>query len=310
MDKLIRFIIFILSFTAFTCSAVTCEVLLAQINTVGFGTVNVQRDTPPGATIASTVSPGYAKAKITSDTGESCPGNYSMVYLSGVESSISGVYKTNLDGVGIKVNGMPGDFSLPPVTPSYVFNLGYYTVSLVKTGNITPGLLTPGLIAQAWFGTPGSYFTKISLDANSQVNVLSCSISSQVLNFDLGSVSAAEFGSAAGFTPSHTDTQNLGLNCNPGANINVELKGVQNPDASANASVLALTGQGGDNVADGVGVQLLYNNAPIQLNNRLMLKQSPGGLESFPIMARYYQTKSLVKAGEANATATLDMTYQ
>ncbi|WP_228288541.1 MULTISPECIES: fimbrial protein [unclassified Klebsiella] len=132
--------------------------------------------------------------------------------------------------------------------------------------------------------------------------MLSCSISSQVLNFDLGSVSAAEFGSAAGFTPSHTDTQSLGLNCNPGVNINVELNGVQNPDAS----VLALTGQGGDNVA----VQLLYNNAPIQLNNRLMLKQSPGGLESFPIMARYYQTKSLVKAGEANATATLDMTYQ
>jgi type 1 fimbria pilin len=310
MVKLMRFIVFILIFTACTCSAVTCEVLLAQINTVGFGSVNVQRDTPVGATLASTVSPGYAQARITSDTGESCPGNYAMMYLSGIESSISGVYKTNLDGVGIKINGMPGDFSLPPVTPSYIFYLGYYTVSLVKTGNINSGLLTPGLIAQAWFGTPGNYFTQISLDASSQVNVLSCSISSQALNFNLGTVSAAEFGPSAGFTPSHTDTQSLGLNCNPGANINVELKGIPNPDAGADASVLALTGQGGDNIADGVGVQLLYNNAPIQLNARLMLKQSSGGLESFPIMARYYQTKSQVKAGEANATATLDITYQ
>jgi type 1 fimbria pilin len=148
------------------------------------------------------------------------------------------------------------------------------------------------------------------MDASSQVNVLSCSISSQALNFNLGTVSAAEFGPSAGFTPSHTDTQSLGLNCNPGANINVELKGIPNPDAGADASVLALTGQGGDNIADGVGVQLLYNNAPIQLNARLMLKQSSAGLESFPIMARYYQTKSQVKAGEANATATLDITYQ
>lgn len=75
-------------------------------------------------------------------------------------------------------------------------------------------------------------------------------------------------------------------------------------------SVLALTGQGSETVADGVGVQLLYNNAPVQLNNRLMLKQSSDGTESLPITARYYQTKPVVKAGEANATATLDMTYQ
>ncbi|HCL6141427.1 TPA: fimbrial protein [Klebsiella oxytoca] len=310
MRKFISLIILMLSLTAGCCSAVTCEVLLAQINTVGFGTVNVQRDIPVGATIASTVSPGYAQAAITSDNGESCPRNYSMVYLSGIESPVSGVYQTNLEGVGIKVNGMPGDFSLPPVTPNYIFYLGYYTVSLVKTGNITSGQLTPGLIAQAWFGSPGNYFTKISLDASSQVNVLSCSISSQVLSFDLGSVSAAEFGSAAGFSPPHTDTQNLGLNCNAGANIHIQLQGTQNPDASGDRSVLALTGQGSETVADGVGVQLLYNNAPVQLNNRLMLKQSSGGLESLPITARYYQTKPVVKAGEANATATLDMTYQ
>lgn len=310
MGKYGCFVIFIMCMTAGTCSAVTCEIVQAQINTIGFGTVNVQRDMPVGATIATTVSPGYAQVKIVSDNGESCPGNYSMVYLSAMESSLSGVYQTNLRGVGIKVNGMPGDFTLPPVTPNYIFHLGYYTVSLVKTGDITSGLLTPGLIAQGWYGSADNYFTKISLDASSQVNVLSCSISNQVLNFDLGTLSAAEFGSAAGFTPSHTDTQNLGLNCNSGTNINIELEGVQNPDASADASVLALTGQGSATVADGVGVQLLYNNAPIQLNNRMMLKQSAGGLESLPITARYYQTKPLVKAGEANATATLDMTYQ
>ena len=51
MRKFISLIILMLSLTAGCCSAVTCEVLLAQINTVGFGTVNVQRDIPVGATI-------------------------------------------------------------------------------------------------------------------------------------------------------------------------------------------------------------------------------------------------------------------
>lgn len=61
MRKFISLIILMLSLTAGCCSAVTCEVLLAQINTVGFGTVNVQRDIPVGATIASTVSRAMRK---------------------------------------------------------------------------------------------------------------------------------------------------------------------------------------------------------------------------------------------------------
>ena len=109
---------------------------------------------------------------------------------------------------------------------------------------------------------------------------------------------------------SHSDTQNLGLNCDPGANINVELAGTQNPDAPADASVLALTGQGGPETAGGVGVQIVYNDVPLQLNNRIVLKKSAGGQETFPLVARYYQTKSQVKPGSANATATLNITYQ
>lgn len=309
MQKIIKVMTLLVALVAFQSSAVTCTILQTKMNTVSFGTVKVQRDAPVGTTIATTVSTGYAQVQTSSDSGEVCPGNYSVVYLSGIESPIAGVFNTNLGGVGIKVSGMPGNFTLPVYAPGF-YNLGYYTVSLVKTGEITSGLLTPGLIAQAWFGTPGNYFTQISLDANSQVTVLSCSLSSQVMTFDLGTLSASEFSDSVGFSPAQTNTQNLGLNCNPGANINVELKGTQNPNAMDNASILALTGQGGNNVADGVGVQLLYNNTPLQLNNRLMMKQSPGGQETFPLTARYYQTKSIVTAGEANATATLDITYQ
>jgi type 1 fimbria pilin len=42
----------------------------------------------------------------------------------------------------------------------------------------------------------------------------------------------------------------------------------------------------------------------------LNLKNSAGGQETFPITARYIQTKDKVTAGSANATATLNITYQ
>ncbi|MDU7775121.1 MAG: fimbrial protein, partial [Citrobacter sp.] len=93
------------------------------------------------------------------------------------------------------------------------------------------------------------------------------------------------------------------------ANINVTLTGTQNPDTTDD-SVLELSNQGDDKVAAGIGVQLLYNDTPLELNKMLNLKRSAGGQEPFPITARYIQTKDKVRAGQANATATLNLTYQ
>ncbi len=86
--------------------------------------------------------------------------------------------------------------------------------------------------------------------------------------------------------------------------------GYAKPDVTGDTSVLALNGQGTPGTADGVGIQMLYNNVPLQLNNRIVLKRSAGGQETFPLVARYYQTRSVVRPGSANATATLNITYQ
>lgn len=73
---------------------------------------------------------------------------------------------------------------------------------------------------------------------------------------------------------------------------------------------MALTGQGNTGTAKGVGVQLLYNGTPLAMNSRLLLKQSAGGVETLPLTARYYQTLGTVQSGTANASATLNLTYQ
>ncbi|MEH8822888.1 fimbrial protein, partial [Klebsiella pneumoniae] len=142
------------------------------------------------------------------------------------------------------------------------------------------------------------------------ITQVACAVTTSNIVFELGDVLVTEFGSTVGLTPANAQkTQNLILDCDAGANINVMLSGAQNPDVSDN-TVLALTGQGSAGVAQGVGVQLVYNNTPLILGNNLVLKRTNGGQEMFPLTARYYQTNTTVTTGIANASATLSLTYQ
>lgn len=290
-----------------------CSIDSTLFRTVSMGNVLVQRDASVGTEIARVKVSDYSViAGFSSDGVAYCNGGYTFNYLSATPSSMSGVFNTNVQGVGIKTSFDAGGFTLASHGANIrsLWYLGDYNIILYKTGDITPGPLTPGLIGRGWFGSPDNDFMQISMDANSQITVLACSLTSQVINFNLGDINASEFSDQPGFSPAKSDTQNLGLNCDASANINVELMGTPNPDALSAPGVLALNGQGTSGTADGVGVQIIYNTVPLQLNNRIVLKRSTGGLETFPLVARYYQTKPIVKPGSANATATLNITYQ
>lgn len=312
--------------------------------TVNYGNITVQRDLPVGSSISNFITGTNAKAYscVTSGTEGSLTGIKSGVLSYwGTGANGSRIYKTNLAGVGISFgtnasstagaaswNGsawigqsQPRVISLDSWVNAWSSKAGetdtyYYQpiIQLWKIGDITSGSLTGQLasyIANTNGQGTGSWVQEIPIYAGSgTITELSCSITTPNLNFPIGNVLTSSFGSAIGNIPSGAQsTQNMGLNCNAGANINVMLQGTQNPDVST-TSVLALTGQGNADVAKGVGVQLLYNGAPLVLNNRIVLKQSAGGQESFPITARYYQTRTSVATGKANASATLDLTYQ
>jgi len=102
---------------------------------------------------------------------------------------------------------------------------------------------------------------------------------------------------------------NVGLNCDPGARVSATLRGNDNPDTSADG-VLQLSNAGSDDVADGVGIQILSNSIPMPLDKLMPLKTFTGTQETLPFTVQYYQTKSEIKTGKANATATLEITYQ
>ena len=118
-------------------------------------------------------------------------------------------------------------------------------IRLWKTGNITSGALSGQIAAfiayTAQYGG-GSQVSNIPIYAGSgSITQVACSITTPNLVFPIGDVLASSFGSSIGTTPANaSNIQNLGLNCDAGANINVALNGTQNPDVGT-TSILALT---------------------------------------------------------------------
>ncbi|HHA2009519.1 TPA: fimbrial protein [Enterobacter mori] len=348
--KSLNVLVIALRFTALILIVFTSRQVMASssCNVVGgnyvinYGDVIVQRDLAVGQPITGVI---YG----ANQTDYSCSVNNQMVFI-GIKAYLSRaafnegnivIYKTNVPGVGIEIGGTgrsPGGTGSCYITQGcYPYSgtdwqglMGYGTSAssapsyslqpyykLVKIGDITSSRLT-GQFAAAIAGErvfqgglTGKWYPEIAISfGTGSITQVACSITTPSLVFPIGDIPSSSFGTAVGTVPANAqNTQSLGLNCDAGANINVMLQGTQNPDVST-TSVLALTGQGNADVAKGVGVQLLYNGSPLVLNNRIVLKQSTGGQETFPITARYYQTKTSVSTGKANASATLDLTYQ
>lgn len=312
--NILKYGLFLIAFTLCRNGLCSCNYTHGQgyvTKTVNFGDVVVQRDSPVGTVLAK------------ADTGSFNPsyGDYFICYNSWTfawelqkfttQSVLTGVYDTNIPGIGIKmVNAedtlIPYQKSHPPTGN---INIPNVEVTLIKTSadSVSSGSISTGVIVKA---------EAVGIQDIAQVNMgssniipVKCAITTPSLKFPLGSVPISEFGQSVGFTPVETSTQNLGLNCDAGANINVTLNAVQNSDV-ADTSVLALNGQGEPGIASGLGVQLLYGDKPIEINKNIVMKTSAEGQEMLPITARYYQTRSLVSAGDASTSATMAITYQ
>nr|WP_269815932.1 fimbrial protein [Serratia odorifera] len=178
-------------------------------------------------------------------------------------------------------------------------------IALYKTGPTGSGAITTGRVGRV--GYKGiRWITSINVSGGT-IKTVACSLNASNIQVPLGDVLATEFTGVG--TTLKPKAFNVGLACDANAKINVSLGGTQSAESS-DSSILQLTNAGSDGVAKGVGVQLLYNNTPLKLNQLLALKTSAGGQETFPFTAHYYQTAANITAGSANATATLNISYQ
>lgn len=302
----------------FFASANACMVKVSGINKylTYSSDIIVQRDLPIGTVIRS----DDIYLNITSSYASCDAGDVEPQYVRWVNGWISNnnIAQTNIPGIGMRVGFSYGGgiWGYVPTTRSMT-NPTYrdwefgpqakWQVELIKTGPVYPGRLASGRYAS--LSLLGLDVVSLNITGANIIPV-ACSITTPTLTFPIGNIWVAKFGSTVGTIPAGSQTtQNLGLACDTSANINVSLAGTQSPDV-ANSSVLALTNQGSAGVASGVGVQLLYNGTPLSINNRIVLKRSAGGQETFPLTAQYYQTKNTVTTGTANTSATLNITYQ
>ncbi len=311
--------------------------------------INVANDTPVGTQIASLAGSSmesFARCYFTSrrtigtfmETGATNTGM--TVGSTGAGSGT--VYATNVPGVGVAIlfnskitrnnsgksswgvaypypatflqgNGSTSTTTWrTPSRDNYLVAL-LANIWLIKTGPITNGNLNGFTLGQVGFSVNGTNLSgrgNVIISGNVNVFNTSCRVNTPTLRFNLGSIPLTRFGTNPGTLPGGAEnTQRLSLDCDPGINISATLQGAQNPDSS-DTTVLALAHQGQTGVAQGVGVQLLYNNQPMVLSQPVALHRSTGGMIELPISARYIQTLPAPTTGTANTNATLVITYQ
>jgi type 1 fimbria pilin len=295
--------------------------------TLDFGTITVQQSSSKVSAISSgiTATGGYTK----------CPPGGIYGALGGIKANgadtgqkdgAAKLFTTNISGISVAVGATGNKWTNAWVgeTKAGHYGANWILVSnnllggtildmtakiqLFSFGNLGSGKLSGKVAA---FITreqrSGKWGTEIPIYITGTIKKLSCTLSDTIVSISLGNISVGKFTSVG--TTEGDKSFDVGLTCDKNAKVNVSLSGTQNTD-SKESSILALTSAGASGIATGVGVQLLYGDVPLKLNSNVRLKTSDGGKETLAFSARYYQTKKMVTAGKANATATLNITYQ
>ncbi|VWD07398.1 type-1 fimbrial protein subunit A [Burkholderia lata] len=332
-------------------SSITCSGTAQTVTLTMQPSVTVPRDAPNGTVLTSWVStPNVSNYYTCAVSGTAAAG---MVFepLSMTKSGMTvkgptgvayTVWNTNVPGVGVAIGVSSyanGCGSLPWVdlgVPSSPFpspwtgnacnangivtsisNGGMAQAALVKTGPITAGTVTGGvlLVGASATSTGGNVYTVatsplVSFSLTStNVSVAACTTPNVTVN--MGSHMQSEF-TGIGSTTKQAVAVNVAVNaCPTGLNsIQYEFDPVNAVLDSTNG-VLALSS---GSTATGIGLQLkdssgnaLKYSTPYTLTS---YSKSTGGSYTIPLTARYYQTAAKVTAGSANAVLTFTMTYQ
>ncbi|RQT51441.1 fimbrial protein [Burkholderia cepacia] len=254
------------------------------------------------------------------------------------------VWNTNVPGVGVAIgvrsyaNGcgwQPWDdlgTPRPPLpspwagwacnqngTNSLVTNGGQVQVALVKTGAITAGTVTGGVLFEGAPSTGGANINgPFAVSASSHVsysltstivNVAACTTPNVTVN--MGSPMQSEF-TGIGSTNKQAVSFNVAVNACPTGLNSIQYQFIPvNAVLDSTNGVLALSS---GSTATGIGLQLKDGNGnALKYNTQYTLtsySKSTGGSYTIPLTARYYQTAAKVTAGSANAVLTFTMTYQ
>lgn len=235
------------------------------------------------------------------------------------------VYSTNVPGVGIRLSRKISSTQTVYYPHTLRFSSAYqfyfevgtqFQVELIKTARITGNGPLAGGIYTRYYGDDGlSVLTTRLLGFGTTIITPSCIVDAGSRNIPVrfGKVPLTSFSARGSPAANYDQNFNITLNCGAGANMRntVYLRMDATKDPSNEPGVLQIT-QGGTNVANGVGIQILDNNAatPVTFGDDALVGQSKDGAYVLPYTARYFQTGSQVTPGRADGTATFTLNYK
>ncbi|WP_158002031.1 fimbrial protein [Pseudomonas fluorescens] len=226
-----------------------------------------------------------------------CPGT--AVYDDGVEPLIAG-------GAINKLLCDSGASSFAtPITGNIKFRL-YKIANSIPGGTIPTQPLAVFILRTDNKWTPTESQVLISSVA---VSVAACSVTNTNIAVPMGSVKTTDFsteGSTAG-----TTAFTVPLSCDANTRVGITLNAGGAGASDSTRGILNLDSSESVGVATGVKLQMLYKDTPVALNTMIQTGTvTTTGAYNIPFKARYYRSTGSISAGQANASATLTITYQ
>lgn len=315
---------------AYTCTTLT------SMTTINTPNITIARNLPVGTEIGNTSTSSVAVFKCENSAPTLTYQAFGVKALGTYVTTIDGkrIYRTPIKGIGYAVQGsiyncgtisfwsgwvggsatMDGNPNnrglcevngMLPVQPlTGMMNIAYYKIGEVTGSGSVPLGSVAAFILQ---NNKSAWQTESDVSVSSlAVTTIPCEINQTMISVPMGNVQRKDF-KGIGSWPNEENTRsfNIPLSCNPEVKVNVQIDGdIQN----ANQGVINLIQS--NSKAAGVGIQLLFNNAPIKLGTPFSTgTTSINGSYDIPLQARYYQINNKIEPGVANATATFTITY-
>lgn len=279
----------------------------ARVASINLGAIIVQRDLPIGAEIASIVYPA-GKTLIAQSCTESVDVQADVASTFPVQTLP--IFRSGVAGVGLKIqiqgqqmSSTSMKTSLPHNGSDPVYN-PEIKVTLIKTGNITPGAVTQGeVISLKGNSSDNQQYTLLNANIiGGVVTQASCEITgASVIPVNMGEAKVYDFdGKGSTLTPKDIK---IPLMCDSGTKVNISFAAT----SSLGHGIIDLTHGG----AEGVGIQLKLHGIPVDFDKALFVAQATEqGAFNIPLTAAYIKTSDTIKTGPVNAVANFTVSYQ
>lgn len=310
----------------FTCSCVKADCTLWQgTSTVqqqfNIPTLRLKKDVAADTILwQSDVIAGATKANIYCYTEQQVTSGYQTpkTLVNGIATTF--VYQTNNPGIGIKILTSQDRSNLIPMAwpkgneqahASYAYNQqNYFKVELIATGaQITSGTLDlSNFNAERMFGSARQYLISF-VPTLVQVQSIGCDLQTKEINVPLTTARGVETTSlATSGATTYPVNFTVSLSCAQGTNISIKFDGTT---LQGQPNTLVLDNVSTATSAQGVGVQILNNNQPVNFGQEIALLNNVSTTQiNLPYQARLIRLDDDLKAGDVNATATFDMIYR